>query len=124
MNEAKEKCGVFGVYGQGLDVARLAYFGLYALQHRGQESAGIVTSDGERLRTKKGMGLVAQIFEEEDITNLHGHVAVGHNRYSTAGGSKPEHIQPMLGFKNSFALAHNGNIPSTTAPFCWKHLIH
>lgn len=120
MNEAREKCGVFGIYGKGLDVARLAYFGLYALQHRGQESAGIVTSDGERLRARKGMGLVAQVFEEEDIQNLHGHIAVGHNRYSTTGGSKPEHIQPIVGAKNAFALAHNGNIPSTTA--LWNYL--
>lgn len=120
MNEAKEKCGVFGIYGKGLDVARLAYFGLYALQHRGQESAGIVTSDGERLRARKDMGLVAQIFDEESIINLHGHIAIGHNRYSTSHGSKPEHIQPMVGWKQSFALAHNGNIPSTTA--LWNYL--
>lgn len=120
MNEAKEKCGVFGIYGKGLDVARLTYFGLYALQHRGQESAGIVSSDGERLRARKDMGLVAQIFEEEDIENLHGHISIGHNRYSTTGGSKPEHIQPIVGKKNAFALAHNGNIPSTTA--LWNYL--
>jgi amidophosphoribosyltransferase len=120
MEETKEKCGVFGIFGKGLDVARIAYFGLYALQHRGQESAGIVSSDGERLRARKGMGLVAQIFDEENITNLHGHIALGHNRYSTAGGSKPEHIQPMIGWKNSFVLAHNGNIPSTTA--LWNYL--
>jgi len=120
MEEAKEKCGVFGIYGKGLDVARLTYFGLYALQHRGQESAGIATSDGERLRARKGMGLVAQVFDEESITNLHGHIAIGHNRYSTTGGSKPEHIQPMLGGKHAFALAHNGNIPSTTA--LWNYL--
>jgi amidophosphoribosyltransferase len=120
MEETKEKCGVFGIYGKGLDVARLTYFGLYALQHRGQESAGIVTSDGERLRAKKGMGLVAQVFDEESITNLHGHISIGHNRYSTTGGSKSEHIQPMIGVRNSFALAHNGNIPSTTA--LWNYL--
>lgn len=120
MEEAHEECGVFGIYGQDLDVARLAYFGLYALQHRGQESAGIVTSDGERLRARKGMGLVAQVFDEESITNLHGHIAIAHNRYSTTGGSKPEHIQPMIGARNHFALAHNGNIPSTTA--LWNYL--
>ena len=120
MQEAREKCGVFGIYGQGLDVARLTYFGLYALQHRGQESAGIATSDSERLRIHKGMGLVAHVFEESDIKNLHGHIALGHNRYSTTGGSKPEHIQPMTGLGDSFALAHNGNIPSTTA--LWNYL--
>jgi amidophosphoribosyltransferase len=120
MNETKEKCGVFGIYGKGLDVARLAYFGLYALQHRGQESAGIVTSDGERLRSRKDMGLVSQVFDEESITNLHGHIAVGHTRYSTSAGSRPEHIQPIMGLRHSFALAHNGNIPSTTA--LWNYL--
>src|SRR5258708_31441756 len=120
MQEAKEKCGVFGIYGKDVDVARIAYFGLYALQHRGQESAGLATSDGERLRTHKGMGLIAQVFDEQSITNLHGHIAVGHNRYSTSAGSKPEHIQPLLGEKNSFALVHNGNIPSTTT--LWNYL--
>ncbi len=120
MNEAREKCGVFGIFGKGLDVARLTYFGLYALQHRGQESAGIVTSDGERLRARKDMGLVASVFDEESIVNLHGHIAIGHNRYSTTGGSKAEHIQPILGSRNQFALAHNGNIPSTTA--LWNYL--
>ncbi len=80
----------------------------------------IVTSDGERLRARKDMGLVAQIFDEESITNLHGHIAVGHNRYSTSAGSKPEHIQPILGGKSRFALSHNGNIPSTTA--LWNYL--
>src|SRR5262249_41221298 len=102
MQEAKEKCGVTGIYGKGLDVARLAYFGLYALQHRGQESAGIATSDGERLRVHKDMGLVAQVFDEQNITNLHGHIAVGHNRYSTSQGSRPEHIQPIVGEGNTF----------------------
>lgn len=120
MEEAKEKCGVFGIYSRKIDTARLTYFGLYALQHRGQESAGIVTSDGKRLRARKGMGLVSQIFDEENMVNLHGHIALGHNRYSTTGGSKPEHIQPMQDAHNTFALAHNGNIPSTTA--LWNYL--
>ena len=94
--ELGEKCAVFGVYGAGLDAARISFFGLYALQHRGQESAGIATSDGDRLTVRKGMGLVSQIFNEESVKNLLGHVAVGHNRYSTTGGSKLKHAQPML----------------------------
>ncbi len=120
MEEAKEKCGVFGVYGTRLEVARLAFFGLFALQHRGQESSGIATSDGTRIYSHKGMGLVSQVFTESDISNLPGHISIGHNRYSTAGGSKIEHAQPMRDSKERFALAHNGNLPSTMA--LWKYL--
>ena len=113
-----EKCGVFGVYGQGLDVARLTYFGLYALQHRGQESSGIATSDGMKLYSHVGMGLVSQVFDEKAIDNLPGFIAMGHNRYSTTGGSRIEHAQPFLvdaGAIGQIALAHNGNLPSSTA---------
>ena len=113
-----EKCGVFGVYGKGLDVARLTYFGLYALQHRGQESSGIATSDGSQLYSHVGMGLVSQVFNESDIEKLSGHIAMGHNRYSTAGGSRIEHAQPFLvdgGAIGQIALAHNGNLPSAAA---------
>ena len=91
-----EKCGVFGVYGQGLDVARLTYFGLYALQHRGQESSGIATSDGTKLYSHVGMGLVSQVFDEQTMDKLPGFIGMGHNRYSTAGGSRIEHAQPFL----------------------------
>ena len=119
MEELKgEKCGVFGVYGQGLDVARLTYFGLYALQHRGQESSGIATSDGSQLYSHVGMGLVSQVFNESDIEKLPGFLAMGHNRYSTAGGSRIEHAQPILvdgGAMGQIALAHNGNLPSAIA---------
>lgn len=113
-----EKCGVFGVYGKGLDAARLAFFGLYALQHRGQESSGIATSDGAQLYSHVGMGLVSQVYQEGDMEKLQGHVAIGHNRYSTAGGSRIEHAQPILanaGAEGTIALAHNGNLPSTSA---------
>ncbi len=120
MEDLKEKCGVFGVYGKGLDVARLAYFGLYSLQHRGQESAGITVSDGEKLSGHKDMGLVAQVFSEDIITSLKGHIAIGHNRYSTAGGSKVRHAQPILSPDGIFALGHNGNLPSTKA--LWDYL--
>lgn len=111
-----EACGVFGVYGPGEDVARLTYFGLYALQHRGQESAGIATADGNRLHLFTDMGLVNQVFSEEDLANLNGHVAIGHTRYSTTGSSCIENAQPLqveadLG---SFALAHNGNLVNTS----------
>src|SRR5882724_8306763 len=105
MEETKEKCGVFGVYGTKLEVARLAFFGLFALQHRGQESSGIATADGTTIYNHKGMGLVAQVFTEDDIKKLPGHISVGHNRYSTTGGSRLEHAQPMRDKKERFALA-------------------
>src|SRR5437016_7510029 len=82
-----EACGVFGVFGPDEDVARLTFFGLYALQHRGQESAGIATSDGVQLHLFAEMGLVSQIFDEENLTALTGHMAIGHTRYSTTGSS-------------------------------------
>ena len=113
-----EKCGIFGVYGKGLDVARLTYFGLYALQHRGQESSGIATSDGSQLYSHVGMGLVSQVFDEHTMEKLPGFIGMGHNRYSTAGGSRIEHAQPFLvdgGALGQIALAHNGNLPSSTA---------
>jgi len=115
-----EKCAVFGVYGRGVDpdsigvdAARLTYFGLYALQHRGQEASGIAASDGERIRVHKDMGLVPQVYTESDFENLSGHIAIGHNRYSTYGGSTPEHNQPVARTAETLALAHNGNLPST-----------
>lgn len=108
----KEACGVFGVYAPGREVARLTFYGLYALQHRGQESAGIVTSDGTALRIRTGMGLVAQVFEERDIQGLPGYIAIGHTRYSTTGSSRLVNAQPILleTVHGSLALAHNGNI--------------
>lgn len=82
----REACGVFGVYGPGEDVARLTFYGLYALQHRGQESAGIAASNGsDSFSVRTGMGLVSQVFDEEDLAFLRGHIAIGHTRYSTAG---------------------------------------
>src|SRR3989344_4855186 len=96
MRNLGEKCAVFGVYGKGLDVARLSFFGLFALQHRGQESSGIATSNGGTITLYKGMGLVSQIFNDEILKGLTGHIAVGHNRYSTTGGSEVKHAQPML----------------------------
>ena len=114
-NGLGEKCAVFGIYGKGLDVARLSFFGLYALQHRGQESSGIAVSDGRRLACHKGMGLVPHVFNEETIEKLKGHIAIGHNRYSTTGGSLVQHAQPILVNDDAIALAHNGNLPSVSA---------
>lgn len=112
-DQVGEKCGIFGIFGNTLDAARLTYFGLYALQHRGQESSGIVVSDGKALHSHKGTGLVAHVYSEEDLKKLTGHLAIGHNRYSTSGGASSHHNQPVLHDK-LFALAHNGNLPSTT----------
>jgi amidophosphoribosyltransferase len=106
-----EECGVFGIYGHP-DAANLTYLGLYALQHRGQESAGIVSTDGKKLYSEKSMGLVADIFTEDRIKKLPGHAAIGHNRYSTTGDSISINIQPILvNFAmGSLAIAHNGNL--------------
>ncbi|MBI4080401.1 MAG: amidophosphoribosyltransferase [Candidatus Levybacteria bacterium] len=109
----REKCAVFGIYGKNLDAARLTYFGLYALQHRGQEASGIAASDGNALRVHKAQGLVAQVYAEHDLEKLTGHMAIGHNRYSTSGGSISDHNQPVAGRNDIVALAHNGNLPST-----------
>lgn len=111
----QDACGVFGVWAPGEEVAKLTYFGLYALQHRGQESAGIATSNGEQLLVYKDMGLVSQVFDETALNALHGHIAVGHARYSTTGGSTWENAQPTLGptAGGTVALAHNGNLTNT-----------
>src|SRR5438045_9643039 len=89
-------CGVFGVHAPDRDVARLAYFGLFALQHRGQESAGIAVSENGRLTTLRDLGLVAQVFDEKKLHGLHGDVAIGHTRYSTTGSSAWADAQPIL----------------------------
>jgi amidophosphoribosyltransferase len=107
-----EECGVFGVYSEGREAARLAFFALYALQHRGQESAGIATSDGLRAYNYKEMGLVSQIFNERNLNPLKGHLAIGHTRYSTTGGVKISNAQPYLieTILGPLGLAHNGNL--------------
>ena len=91
----REKCGVFGVYAPGEDVSRITFYGIYALQHRGQESAGIATADGFGIHMHSGMGLVSQVFEENDLGYLPGHAAIGHTRYSTTGSSRKENAQPV-----------------------------
>ncbi len=108
-----EKCAVFGVYGKDMDVSRLTFFGLFALQHRGQESSGMAVSDGETIKIHKDMGLVAQVFNEELIESMKGHISIGHNRYSTSKTSTVAHAQPFISADNSIALVHNGNLPST-----------
>jgi amidophosphoribosyltransferase len=115
MSGPREECGVFGVYAPGDEVARLTYFGLYALQHRGQESAGIATSNGEQILVFKDMGLVSQVFDEGALGSLSGHIAVGHNRYSTTGESVWANAQPTLGptAHGTLALGHNGNLTNT-----------
>jgi len=107
-----EECGLFGVYGPGLDVARLTYFGLFALQHRGQESAGIAISDGRSISLHKNMGLVAEVFDEDTLDKMTGQLAVGHVRYSTTGASSLINAQPLVfrWAKGMIALAHNGNL--------------
>jgi amidophosphoribosyltransferase len=105
-------CGVFGVYAPDRDVARLAYFGLFALQHRGQESAGIAVSEQGRLTGLRDLGLVSQVFDEQKLGGLRGQVAIGHNRYSTTGSSQWANAQPLVqhGRARTVGLGHNGNL--------------
>src|SRR5919108_1577432 len=114
----RESCGLFGVWAPGEEVAKLIFFGLYALQHRGQESAGIAVGDGSGVLVNKDVGLVSQVFDEATLATLQGHLAIGHTRYSTTGGSRWENAQPA--FKTNaagggIALAHNGNLTNTAA---------
>src|SRR3954449_6988448 len=105
-------CGVFGVYAPDRDVARLSYFGLFALQHRGQESAGIAVSESGRLTALRDLGLVTQVFDEQKLHGLPGNVAIGHTRYSTTGSSQWANAQPLVqhGRARNGALRHNGNL--------------
>ncbi|MGJ9373349.1 amidophosphoribosyltransferase [Nesterenkonia sp. CF4.4] len=111
----QDECGVFGVWAPGEEVSKLAYYGLYALQHRGQESAGIAASDGKSIRVYKDLGLVSQVFDESTLNSLTGHIAVGHCRYSTTGASQWSNAQPTLGDTphGTVALGHNGNLTNS-----------
>jgi amidophosphoribosyltransferase len=112
----QDACGVFGVWAPGEEVAKLTYFGLYALQHRGQEAAGIAVSDGSGVVVYKDLGLVAQVFDEPTLASLRGHLAIGHTRYSTTGGSTWENAQPSIRATSTgttIAMAHNGNLVNT-----------
>jgi amidophosphoribosyltransferase len=110
-------CGVFGVYAPERDVARLTYFGLFSLQHRGQESAGIAVSEQGRLTALRDLGLVTQVFDEQKLHGLQGQVAIGHTRYSTTGSSQWSNAQPLVqhGSRRTVALGHNGNLVNVTA---------
>src|SRR5262252_1687230 len=111
LDKFKDECGVFGIFGH-TEAANMTYLGLYALQHRGQESAGIAASDGGRVRLSREMGYVAEVFDEEALSSLPGASAIGHVRYSTAGESKLMNAQPILidCAHGQIALCHNGNI--------------
>jgi amidophosphoribosyltransferase len=115
-DKPKEECGLFGIYGPGQDVARLTYFGLYALQHRGQESAGISVWNGEEIEVHKNMGLVAEVFTDQIINRLVGKVAIGHVRYSTTGSSIVANAQPLVFryLQGMLSLAHNGNLTNAS----------
>ncbi|SFF96576.1 amidophosphoribosyltransferase [Desulfotomaculum arcticum] len=115
-DKPREECGVFGIYAPGCDVAKLTYYGLYALQHRGQESAGVAVANGDKVQLYKGMGLVAEVFAGDQLDGLQGHLAIGHVRYSTTGASHPVNAQPLL-FRyvgGMLGLAHNGNLTNVT----------
>ncbi|MBS3969997.1 MAG: amidophosphoribosyltransferase [Clostridia bacterium] len=116
-DKPKEECGVFGIYAPGIDVdaAQLTYYGLYALQHRGQDSAGIAVSNSQSINVHKGLGLVAQVFNENNLKQLKGSMAVGHVRYSTTGASSLENAQPVISrfSDKTLCLAHNGNLTNT-----------
>ncbi|NUR56345.1 MAG: amidophosphoribosyltransferase, partial [Acidobacteria bacterium] len=111
LDKLKDECGVFGIFGHP-EAANLTYLGLYALQHRGQESAGIATADGEKMQLSRAMGHVADAFDERALESLPGHIAIGHTRYSTAGESRLQNAQPILidCAHGQIAIAHNGNL--------------
>ncbi|MFK0249999.1 amidophosphoribosyltransferase [Amycolatopsis azurea] len=114
--EPREECGVFGVWAPGEEVAKLTYYGLYALQHRGQEAAGISVSDGSQIVVFKDLGLVSQVFDEQVLQSLQGHIAVGHCRYSTTGATIWENAQPIFrttATGSGLSFAHNGNLVNT-----------
>ena len=113
----QEECGVFGVWAPGDDVAKLTFYGLYALQHRGQEAAGIAVADGSQIVVFKDLGLVSQVFDEQTLSSLRGHIAVGHCRYSTTGSTTWENAQPAFAISSvgsGLALGHNGNLVNTS----------
>jgi len=124
VDKPREACGIFGIYAPGTNVARLTFFALYALQHRGQESAGIVTCEEGVAHVHKGVGLVSQVFNEENLHYLRGHMAIGHNRYSTTGAPRLRNAQPYLieTALGPLGIAHNGNL--TNAPVLRRDLLN
>ena len=122
LGKPREACGICGIYAPGADVARLAFFALYALQHRGQESAGIATSDGVVAHVHKGMGLVSQVFNEENLRHLQGYLSIGHTRYSTTGSSYLRNAQrSILRWRRRPTTPVRWRTTSTrsTKPACW-----
>ena len=122
-DKPREECGVIGIYAPHEDVATMTYFGLYALQHRGQEATGIAVSDGSTIQVHKNMGLVSQVFTPENLAPLKGDYAIGHTRYSTTGSSSLRNVQPFQ-IETKFgplAIAHNGNL--VNAPVLRKKLL-
>ncbi|MCX6007408.1 MAG: amidophosphoribosyltransferase, partial [Chloroflexi bacterium] len=115
MQDLHESCGIFGIYAPGVDVARVTFFALYALQHRGQESAGIATAEENKIYIHTAMGLVSHVFNEDELARLKGNIAIGHNRYSTTGSSVACNAQPVLVGTTDIklALGHNGNITNS-----------
>src|SRR5438128_7390997 len=111
----REACGLFGVWAPGEDVARLTFFGLFALQHRGQESAGMAVSEGDRIIVYRELGLVSQVFDERTLSTLQGDLCIGHTRYSTTGSTTWENAQPSFktNGRRGLALGHNGNLVNT-----------
>lgn len=119
----REECGVFGISAPGMDIARLAYFAIYALQHRGQEAAGIATCDGKTAHIHKGLGLVSQVFNEDNLHHLQGHLGIGHTRYSTTGAPRLNNTQPYIleTLDGPLAIGHNGNL--VNAPSLRRELL-
>src|SRR5207302_3773776 len=112
LDKPHDECGMIGIYAPNEDVARMAYFGLHALQHRGQEAAGIAVTDGQTVRVHKDVGLVTQVFNPQNLAPLKGHYAIGHTRYSTTGSSSLRNAQPFVveTQHGPVAVAHNGNL--------------
>ena len=108
----REACGIFGAHIPGHEAARAAFFGIFALQHRGQESAGIAASNGTSLSLTAEIGLVSQVFQENDLADLQGHLAIAHTRYSTTGSNRRHNAQPLLAYgpRGAIAVGHNGNV--------------
>ena len=125
-DKLKEKCAVFGTFGASSEAARITYYALWSMQHRGQESSGISTSDGKKLYNHADFGLVANVYKEEHLQVMPGHIAIGHNRYSTSGGRDAIYNQPLMGNHNGFSFAHNGNLPVTDKleKFLADHNVH
>lgn len=123
-DKPRDECGVFGIYGRRTDVAKFTYYGLYGIQHRGQESAGIAVSDGESIELHKGLGLVSEVFSDESLGKLRGHISVGHVRYSTTGSPSVVNAQPLVFryLQGQVAVAHNGNV--TNAVTLQRSLAH